>query len=319
MIDYLYNDLPPEERRKMDGHFETCKHCARKLSQFQLIRTSFQQLKKQEPCSLVHQKVLADAKDMDFQKKRSWITQLLLRPSAATVILLLIAIGTFYYIRQFTPLGIDTEKLITKAERVRKSKEKINNISIDKPLISEYSHGEKTAVSKSRPSATVSGGLNPEQIKALTKMVRTPPEDNTGGQEALISSKDALYAFELGNLYFSQGEFEKAITTYSIALMMNPREGYADTIRYQLAISYKKLNDCKSAVKVLDEIQKRYPHHPEIDKVIIMAGDCYMDLHAYDKAETNYSNFISMYPDRRSQVASKLETARRFRRVNLSY
>ena len=319
MVDYLYNDLLPEERRKMDGHFKTCKHCARKLSQFQLIRTSFQQLKEQEPCSLVHQKVLADANDMDFQKRRSWLTQLLLRPSTATVIVVLIAIGTFYYIRQFTPLGIDTEKLITKAERVGESKEKIDNISTNKPLISEYSRGGKTIVSKPRPSATVSGGVSPEQIKALTKMVRTHPEDNTGGQEPLISSKDALYAFELGNLYFSQGEFEKAITTYSMALMMNPREGYADTIRYQLATSYKKLNDCKSAVKVLDEIQKRYPHHPEIDKVIIMAGDCYMDLHAYDKAETNYSNFIRMYPDRRSQVASKLETARRFRRVNLSY
>jgi TolA-binding protein len=100
---------------------------------------------------------------------------------------------------------------------------------------------------------------------------------------------------------------------------MNPRGGYADTIRYQLAISYKKMNDCKSAVKVLDDIQKRYPQYQAIDKVIIMAGDCYMDLRAYEKAETNYSNFIHKYPDRKSQVADRLENAKMFRRANLNY
>jgi len=150
-------------------------------------------------------------------------------------------------------------------------------------------------------------------------MVRTLPDDKARSQESFLSSKDALYAFELGNFYFSKSDFEKAIATYSLALMMNPQEGYADTIRYQLAISYKKLNDCKSAVKVLDEIQKRHPHHPEIDKVIIMAGDCYMDLQAYDKAEINYTNFIHKFPDRKSLVADKLELARKFHRVNLSY
>jgi len=112
---------------------------------------------------------------------------------------------------------------------------------------------------------------------------------------------------------------KRPVTTYSMALMMNPRERYADTIRYQLATSYKKLHDCNSAVKVLDDIQKSHPQHPEMDKVIMMTGDCYLDLHAYDKAETNYTNFISQYPERKSLVVDKLETAKKFRKVNLTY
>ena len=100
---------------------------------------------------------------------------------------------------------------------------------------------------------------------------------------------------------------------------MSPKEAYTSIIRYQLALSYKQLNDCTSAVQVLDEIQKRNPQYPEIDKVFMMAGDCYLDLEAYDKAETNYTNFINRFPDRQSLVADKLETARMFRRVNLSY
>lgn len=352
LLDYLYNDLPPEEKHKMDGHVKTCEHCAKKLSQFQLVRTSFQQLKKQEPHALVHQRILAHAKDMTLQKRGTWLTQLLFKPSTATVVVVLLAIGIFYYIQQYTPLERITEELIVKAER--ESEEKRYQVSTNKPMFSRSSHGKKaeTALSAalgsgkeiegyqelparippgippspkerlvaklSRPPATVSGGIQPAQPEAL---VRTTGklEDNAKGQEPFIHSKDALYAFELGNLYFSQGAFEKATATYSIALMMNPREGYADTIRYQLALSYKKLNDCKSAVKVLDEIQKHHPYHPDLDKVIIMAGDCYMDLHAYDKAEINYANFIHKYPERKAQVVDKLEIARKFRRVNLSY
>lgn len=354
LVDYLYNDLPPEERRKMDGHFETCEHCAKQLAQFQLVRSSFQQLKKHNPHSLVHQRILAHAKDMALQKRRSWLTQLLLKPSTATVMVVLLAIGIFYYIRQYTPLGINTEKVVVKAERVREIGEKRDQISADEQMISESSREKKAEtilseipsyskkvredkewterapegitpglkgrlVAESRTFTTVVSGVNQKQAKALTQIIEMLPEDKAVSKEPPIYSKDALYAFELGNLYFSQREFEKAIANYSIALMMNPQEAYASTIRYQLALSYKKLNDCKSAVKVLDEIQRQHPHYPEIDKVIIMTGDCYMDLQAYDKAEITYKNFIRKYPQRKSQVADKLESVRKFHRVNLSY
>ena len=353
LIEYLYNDLTPEEKCKMDGHFETCERCAKQLSQFQLVLTSFQQLKQHEPHSLVHQRILAHAKDMALKKGRSWLTQLLFKPSTATVVVVLLALSIFYYTRQFTPLGIHTEKVVVKAKGVRGVGEKGDQMSTDEQMISASMREKKAEtalsaipsssskieenkalservlegitpgaqeklVAESKPSATVSIGMHPEHSRNLIRMVRTL-EDNAEVQVPSLQSKDALYAFELGNLYFSQSDFEKAIATYSIALMMGSQEGYASTIRFQLALSYKKLNDCKSAVKVLDEIQKQHPQHPEIDKVIIMAGDCYMDLQAYDKAEINYTNFIHKYPDRKSQVADKLEIVRKFHRVNLSY
>ena len=321
LVDYLYNDLPPEEKRTMDEHFKNCEHCAKQLSQFQSVRTTFQQLKTHEPHPLVHQRILAHAKDMDFQKRRSWLIQLLLRPSTATVMAALLVIGVFYYTQQFTSLK-NNEKVIIKAERRVKSGKERSQITRAKPMISEPSPEEEIAtrlITQARPPAAKSGDMNLEQLKALNQMARTFIENQEKDQALSIQSKDVLYAFELGNLYFSQSDFEKAIATYSIALMMNPREEYTSIIRYQLASSYKKLNDCKSAVKVLDEIQRRHPHYQEIDKVIIMAGDCYLDLQVYDKAETNYNNFIHQFPDRKSLVADKLETARKFRRVNLSY
>jgi len=317
LVDYLYNELSPEERRKMDEHFKICENCVKQLSQLKFVHTSFQQLTKQEPGSLVHQRILAHAKDISLQERGSWLTRWLFRPSTATAMVALLAIGIFYYTQQYTPLETSTEKVIVKAEPVASEtdrEKKIERAPSDIPLDSE-----EILLAKAKPPATAGGGIYQEQQGVLTLVAKTLPEEKERSLALSIPSKNALYAFELGNLYFSQNEFEEAIANYSIALTMSPREAYTSIIRYQLALSYKNLNDCTSAVQVLDEIQKINPQYPEIDKVFIMAGDCYLDLQAYDKAEINYTNFISQFPDRKSQVDDKLETARNFRRVNLSY
>lgn len=301
LVDYLYNDLSPELRRKIDEHFKTCENCAKQLSQLQFVRTSFQQLTKHELPPLVHQRILAHNTDKTLKGRGSWLTQWLFRPSTATAIVALLAIGVFYYTQQFTPSETVRIKEIVKAERT--------------PF-----NSKEILLAKAKPSLTTSGEIYQTQPGVLLSQVaKTLLEEKEKSQAHFIPSKGALYTFELGNLYFSQDEFEKAIATYSIALTMSPKEAYTSIIRYQLALSYKKLNDCTSAVQVLDEIQERNPQYPEIDKVFIMAGDCYLDLQAYDKAETNYTNFINQFPDRKSLVVDKLETARMFRRVNLSY
>lgn len=301
LVDYLYNDLSPELRRKIDEHFKTCENCAKQLSQLQFVRTSFQQLTKHELPPLVHQRILAHNTDKTLKGRGSWLTQWLFRPSTATAIVAILAISVFYYTQQFTPSETVRIKEIVKAERT--------------PF-----NSKEILLAKAKPSLTTSGEIYQTQPGVLLSQVaKTLLEEKEKSQAPFIPSKGALYTFELGNLYFSQDEFEKAIATYSIALTMSPKEAYTSIIRYQLALSYKKLNDCTSAVQVLDEIQERNPQYPEIDKVFIMAGDCYLDLQAYDKAETNYTNFINQFPDRKSLVVDKLETARMFRRVNLSY
>jgi tetratricopeptide (TPR) repeat protein len=270
---------------------------------------------------------------MSSQKRRSWLTQIFLKPSTAAVVVVLLTAGIFYFTQhqQFISLRTNTGNMIVRSERARGVEGKKDQLGTAKPVIPEPRYDKQTdmpspvfraeegTVAKTRSSAAMSDRTYPERSKASIRTAASLAGRRRRAQGLPVLAKDALYAFELGNFYFSQGEFEKAVTTYSMALMMNPRERYADTIRYQLATSYKKLNDCNSAVKVLDDIQKSHPQHPEMDKVIIMAGDCYLDLHAYDKAETNYTNFISKFPERKSLVVDKLETARKFRRVNLTY
>lgn len=301
-VDYLYNELAPDEKLRMDEHFKDCAYCAKELSQLRFVSTSFQQLKHQEPPALVHQRILAHAKDMAPQQRGSWLTQFIFKPAPVAIVVLLMAVGVLYYNRQFPSLTGNTAKITPPAERSSAFSPRA-----PQPML----------VTQTDSPAT---GMLPQEGTDVVKIVTTRLLNDRGtGQAPSIRSQDARYAIELGDLYFSQGDWEKAIATYSIALTMNPNESNTSLLRYQLALSYKQLNDCSSAVHLLDDLQQQFPNYKDMDKVFKIAGECYLNLEAYDKAETNYMNFISKFPEQQSEVVDKLETARKFQRVNLAY
>ena len=281
-VDYLYNELSPEEKLKMDEHLNSCESCTKQLSQLSFVRTSFQHLKDRQPPPLVHQRILAHAQDITSQKKGSWLTDFLFKPAAATIMVILIATGIFYYTRQSPSPGTSTSMMTAQKER-----------------------GSATAIRVIKQGelpfgvipASLSGDRNRETVQLPS-----------------IQSSGARYAFDLGNFYFAQREFEKAIESYSMALAMNPED--ASIIRYQLALCYKQVNDCKAAVKELDGIQQEFPDYRDMDKVLMTAGDCYLDLGAYDKAETHYKNLIRNFPEKAPEIEDRFESARNFMRVN---
>ncbi len=281
-VDYLYNELPPEEKFKMDEHLNSCESCTKLLSQLSFVRTSFQHLKDREPPPLVHQRILAHAQDVTSQQRRSWLTDFLFKPAAATIMLILIATGIFYYTQQ-APSPDTSTSLIT-AQKQR------------------------------GPATALRGVKQAEQPFGVVPVSLSGNRSRDTVQLPSIQSSGARYAFDLGNFFFAQRDFEKAIESYSMALAMNPED--ASIIRYQLALCYKQVNDCKAAVKELDGIQQEFPDYRDMDKVLMTAGDCYLDLGAYDKAETHYNNLISNFPEKAPEVEDRFEAARNFMRVN---
>ena len=281
-VDYLYNELHPEEKRRMDEHLKTCESCTKQLSQLRFVRTSFQHLKDQEPPSLVHQRILAHAKDIVSQKRRFWLADFLFKPAAGTVTVILIATGIFYYTQQFP--SSETNTSIRTAQNETGSATGISSVK-----------------QKKQPFGIIPTALSDGQGKG-TKQLPS------------IQSRGARYAFDLGNFYFSKRDFEKAIESYTMALAMNPDD--ASIIRYQLALCYKQVNDCKAAVKELDDIQQQFPDYRDMDKVLLTAGDCYLDLGAYDKAETHFNDLIDNFPEKAPEVEDRFESAGNFMRVN---
>jgi len=281
-VDYLYNELPPEEKFKMDEHLNSCESCTKLLSQLSFVRTSFQHLKDREPPPLVHQRILAHAQDVTSQQRRSWLTDFLFKPAAATIMLILIATGIFYYTQQ-APSPETSTSLMT-AQKQRGPATALQGVKQAK-----------------QPFGVVPASLSGDRRRDTVQLPS-------------IQSSGARYAFDLGNFFFAQRDFEKAIESYSMALAMNPED--ASIIRYQLALCYKQVNDCKAAVKELDGIQQEFPDYRDMDKVLMTAGDCYLDLGAYDKAETHYNNLISNFPEKAPEVEDRFEAARNFMRVN---
>jgi tetratricopeptide (TPR) repeat protein len=281
-VDYLYKELPPEEKLRMDEHLKACESCTKQLSQLSLVRTSFQHLKDQEPPSLVHQRILAHAQDIASQKKRSWFTDFLFKPAAATIMVVLIATGIFYYAQQSPSPETGTSMIAAQKE----------------PGLTTASRSTKQ---QGQPFGMVPVSLSDGQGRGANQL---PP----------IQSRGARYAFDLGNFYFAQRDFERAIESYTMALAMNPDD--ASIIRYQLALCYKQVNDCKAAVKELDDIQQQFPNYRDMDKVLLTAGDCYLDLGAYDKAETNFNNLIDNFPEKAPEVEDRFDSAGNFMKVN---
>ena len=168
---------------------------------------------------------------------------------------------------------------------------------------------------KGRDSATSTRGITQqEQRFGIIPASLSGGQGRGTSQLPSIQSRGARYAYDLGNFYFAQRDFEKAIESYTMALAMNPDD--ASIIRYQLALCYKQVNDCKAAVKELDDIQQQFPNYRDMDKVLLTAGDCYLNLGAYDKAETNFNNLIDNFPEKAPEVEDRFESAGSFMRVN---
>lgn len=301
-LDYLYGELSPEETRAVEEHLSTCEYCAKQLAPLRLIRTSFKRLA-QEPRAVVHQRILAHARDSALEAKGSWLAHFFFKPATAMAAMVMVAMGIYIY-TQYPPLtGTgSSEQMAARQESYRPSPS-----------------AETANLQVADARAPIQGVAPSSPSEVLTRVARAIPDEQNLLQLPAAQSGDAHYAFEMGNLYFNQGEFTNAIAAYSLALTMNPQESQKSIIGYQLAVSYKNLNDCKTAVKVLDDIQRKNPQYPHIDEVYRMAGDCYLDLEAYDKAETSYTNLINRFPDKQPLVADNLEKARKLQRVNVAY
>jgi tetratricopeptide (TPR) repeat protein len=300
-LDYLYGELPAAEKRAMEDHLGACEYCAKQLSHLQLIRTAFKRMDI-EPRALVHQRILAHARDSFLEEKKSWLAHFFFKPATAVAAVAMVAAGIYVY-NQYPPATLTDRQQIASRQESRQPSRSAESGSM---LVAD-ARVPIQGVSPSSPS------------EVLTRVARSIPDERNVLQMPAMQAGDAGYAFELGNLYFNQGEFANAIATYSLALTMNPPESQKAIIGYQLALSYKNLNDCKTAVQVLDDLQRKNPQYPRIDEVYKMAGDCYLDLEDYNKAEKSYTNLITQFPDKQALVADNLEKVRKLQRVNVAY
>ncbi|HUU27823.1 MAG TPA: tetratricopeptide repeat protein [archaeon] len=106
-------------------------------------------------------------------------------------------------------------------------------------------------------------GDNTTMVHALEEILHIDPSYSLG-----------RYFFDLGEFYFQQADYRKAITYFLRGLPLQLEvENRADYL-FHLAQSYEKLEDYFDAFLYFDQFIVLYPDHPQIEQVRWHRGSC---------------------------------------------
>ncbi len=144
-----------------------------------------------------------------------------------------------------------------------------NTISIKKPtfvlsLILTFGIGILSGILLSAYISTkdLSAEKN-DKIKGMENAILSKLNDNPENVELLV---------QLGHFYFDNSFHKKAITAYEKALAINANQ---PNVMTDLAIMYRRTKDKNKAIKILNDVMKKYPTHQpsRFNKGIILAND----------------------------------------------
>ena len=101
---------------------------------------------------------------------------------------------------------------------------------------------------------------------------------------------------EIGNILLIQEKYNDAYSRFLEVIEKN--QGSENLALFQAAVTKKKLNDFETAVKLLNEYEKRFPQGNEINKVYLLKGDIYQNRKEYRNALNEYNKIdLEKSPD----------------------
>lgn len=103
----------------------------------------------------------------------------------------------------------------------------------------------------------------------------------------------------LGQLYFRQEDYQKAIDAYEGALAFNPYHPWEVNLRYQMARCYYRLRAYERAVDAIKKLQHSAAHEQvEVTdwRVFNLLGNAHFALEQYEQAAAAYRRAIELAP-----------------------
>jgi len=160
------------------------------------------------------------------------------------------------------------------------SKDQLANLQRAFSLIGTVSKGERLMVEAAHEGLI---GNRKKQQNLLEKLVQMYPKD------------ERLYLL-LGNFYFGQREWEKAISIYKKALEINPQ---FSTPYNQIGYCYRYLGNYAEAENALKKYVKLIPNDPNpydsYAELLLRMGEYEVSMEQYEKALQIDPNFIYSY------------------------
>ncbi|MBI5375256.1 MAG: tetratricopeptide repeat protein [Candidatus Schekmanbacteria bacterium] len=160
--------------------------------------------------------------------------------------------------------------------------------------IPRYFKSTETDITNMEAPANPSGPSVPSQeiaqvIDHIQSLIKTDPENSQ-------------LRVQLGNAYFDNGQFDKAITEYEKALEKIPND--AD-VRTDFAICYRNMGNYDKAVQEFEKAAASNPMH--VNSRYNAGVVYYYDLKNYPKAKEVWESYLKIAPnDQRAGEIQKL-------------
>jgi len=119
------------------------------------------------------------------------------------------------------------------------------------------------------------------------------------GEPIIIHTSDGgKFLLDSGIVYYNQGDYNTAITTFQQLITDFPDSEYADDAQYYIAWSYYNLASYEQVIIEFEKIADNYPNSEFVDDAKYYIAYCNeKKLDYYVKALLQYYNFLDNFPD----------------------
>ena len=120
-----------------------------------------------------------------------------------------------------------------------------------------------------------------------------------GGARAQEEGKriiDEKAQMGLGDYFFADGDYYRAITEYQRFLFFFPASLRAEEARWKIASSYFQGKKWDEALSAADELLKRHPSSPWAAEAILLKGRCWMEKKEFSQARHYFTRAKEVSP-----------------------
>lgn len=132
------------------------------------------------------------------------------------------------------------------------------------------------------------------------------------GEEGSGLYLDEKLQMGLGDHFFQDGDYYRAITEYKRFLFFFPRSSRAEEALWKVASSYFYGKKWDEALGAVDDLLRRFPESPWVAEALLLKGRCFAERREYSQARYFFLRAKEVAPGKALASEAQWEIARSF-------